>query len=261
MMPGSAIVPPVVRQRLPDLSGTAAKLAIALSGYVNAKTGDAFPSNQTLMRDAGITDWRTFRDARKELAGCGLTWVTGLGARRTTYRWSRVSVKNAEGVSVKNTESVILGDCKKPSGGICNLTPQVTVNREQPISRDASHAGAKAKRRASTKATGPNVWGWWVDANRDAGQPDPVRIGPDLKAGQALGKLVASEELTETEVRECMTLYLGDTDAWLARQGHALRHLAGRLNAYRNRAREQDPPPLDADLVDEIETRAEKGQR
>ncbi|MGO8705033.1 MAG: hypothetical protein ACLQVA_14565 [Candidatus Brocadiia bacterium] len=252
MMPGSAIVPPLVRQRLPDLSGTAAKLAIALSGYVNGKTGDAFPSNKLLMRDAGITSWETFRHARKELAGCGLTWTAGKGDRLTVYRWN--------GVSPKIGESPIFGVSESPEIGVSDLTVQVTAQQEQPTSRHASHAGAKAKRGASGKTPGPPVWGWWVDANREAG-PDPLRIGPDLGAARELGKAVTRGELTESELRGCLTLYLADDDAWLVKQGHALRHLAGRIGAYRAGAKELDAPPLDPALVDRIEAEAAEQER
>ena len=253
MMPGSAIVPPLVRQRLPDLSGTAAKLAIALSGYVNGKTGDAFPSNKTLMENAGITSWRTFRHARKELAGCGLTWKAGNGKALTTYRWN--------GVSAKNAESSISTVCNVPQITDCNLKQQVTVNEEHPPPRETARAGAKAKRRASTKTPGPPVWGWWVDANREAGQPDPVGIGPDLGAARELGKAIARGEMTETELRGCMALYLADDDTWLAKQGHALRLLAGRIGAYRARAKELEPPPMDPAEIDRIEADAAEAER
>ena len=56
-----------------------------------------------------------------------------------------------------------------------------------------------------------------------------------------------------------MELYLGDQDAWLMKQGHALRHLSGRIGAYRNRIANEDPPPLDPALVDQIEAHATNG--
>ena len=180
MMPGSAIVPPLVRQRLPDLSGTAAKLAIALSGYVNGKTGDAFPSNKLLMRDAGITSWETFRHARKELAGCGLTWTAGKGDRLTVYRWN--------GVSPKIGESPIFGVSESPEIGDSDLTVQVTAQQEQPTSRHASHAGAKAKR-APGRRRGRTVCGAFGSARTETPGTGPLRIGPDLGAARELGRL------------------------------------------------------------------------
>ena len=80
---------------------------------------------------------------------------------------------------------------------------------------------------------GPPVWKWWVDANRTAGQPDPLSVGPDLGAGRELGKLVASGSITEAALRHCMALYLADDDGFLLKKGHALRFLSGQLNGYR----------------------------
>lgn len=249
MIPGSAIVPPSVRHRLPNLSGTAAKLAIALAGYVNAKTGDAWPSNKRLMADAGITSWETFRHARKELAGCGLNWTAGKGDKLTTYRWN--------GVSPKIGESPIFGVSESPEIGLSDLAEQVTAQQEQPTS---GASRPKAKRRASTKTPGPNVWAWWIAAHRDAGHGDPLTVGPDTKAGKELGKLIVSGQITEADMRGCMALYLADDDAWLGKQGHALRLLAGRIGAYRARAKDLEPPPMDPAEVERIEADAAEGE-
>ena len=100
------------------------------------------------------------------------------------------------------------------------------------------------------------VWQWWVVAHRNLNRPDPVRIGPDLGAATALSKLVTSGDLSAGELQDCMALYLGDTDPFLERNGHGLRFLGGRLNAYRKVLKDAEPPPLDPDFIDQIEADA-----
>ncbi len=251
-MPGSAIVPPLVRQRLPDLSGTAAKLAIALSGYVNGKTGDAFPSNKTLMANAGITSWRTFRDARKELAGCGLTWKAGKGKALTTYRWN--------GVSAKNAESSISTVCNVPQIADCNLKQQVTVDEEHPTSRETSRGGAKSER-ASTKTRGPNVCAWFADAGKAAGRK--ITITPKV-AGQCkgLGRLVTDGQISEVELKDCMAQFFQDADPFLAKEaGYTIGVFTSRLDKYRQAFADMEPPPMDPAEIDRIEADAAEADR
>jgi hypothetical protein len=101
---------------------------------------------------------------------------------------------------------------------------------------------------------------WWIAANREAGRDAPVVDGPLTGAAKNLGKLITSGQVTGEELRRCMAMYLADDTPFLVDNGHALRFLnGGRIDAYRNRAREQDPPPLDADLVDQIEAHAANG--
>ncbi|MBM4038884.1 MAG: helix-turn-helix domain-containing protein [Planctomycetes bacterium] len=70
---GFSRVPASVCQALPELSGSAAKLAIALCRYADGD-GRCHPSVRTLMSDTGIKDTRTFNRARGELARVGLRW-------------------------------------------------------------------------------------------------------------------------------------------------------------------------------------------
>ena len=68
-----------------------------------------------------------------------------------------------------------------------------------------------------------------MDANRAAGRQDPTPTGPDTRIAQQLGRLMPAEDL-----RRVMDAYLADRDAFVVKQGHALRLLPGRVDAYRN---------------------------
>lgn len=100
--------------------------------------------------------------------------------------------------------------------------------------------GAMSKRRGGRKVAtgskaapagnnGGKVWAAWVDANRAAGNPDPIPAGPDTQAAKLLAK-----SLDADEVEDVLDAYLADPDPWLADKGHALRHLAGKVGKYRN---------------------------
>ena len=81
MQPGSAVIPPVVVQAAPQLSGAAVRLALALGKFMNGQ-GECWPAYRTLMGVAGIRDQRTFSRARRELADrCGLVWFGGRPGR------------------------------------------------------------------------------------------------------------------------------------------------------------------------------------
>jgi hypothetical protein len=76
-----------------------------------------------------------------------------------------------------------------------------------------------------------NAWGLWVDANRELGRSDPIPAGPDTKAGKELAKTLNDDDLKHVYNR-----YLQDNDAFLIKNGHALRHIGGRVNKYLNQA-------------------------
>ena len=98
---------------------------------------------------------------------------------------------------------------------------------------------------------------WWIAANLEAGRDAPVVDGALAGAAKNLGKLVTSGQITAEELRSCMASYLSDQSRFLVDNGHALRFLnGGRIDAYRNRAREEDPPPLDPAFVDQMEAHA-----
>ncbi len=81
--------------------------------------------------------------------------------------------------------------------------------------------------------------------------PEPVRAGADLKAGKELAKLIPDP----ADLRRILAAYLADADYFLTKQGHALRLLPGRINAYL----EADPAekPHSPEFVADVEAMEE----
>ena len=132
------------------------------------------------------------------------------------------------------------------------MTVNGTGNVPKNVPTDKTCA-RKPKRPASTKANaGPPVWGWCVDAHREAGLPDPTPDGQNTAAGKALGKLILSQHLTEAELKDCLALYLADDGKFLSDNGHALSLLPKRLDAYRQKFAESEPPPLSPEAYAEL---------
>ena len=169
---------------------------------------------------------------------------------------SSSSSSSSSSSRLKKREREVVGSSTDPARARPPIDEQQAASRPS-LSTDASHTGARKPKRASTKKPGPDVWGWWVDANRDAGQPDPVKIGPDLGAARELGKLVASGQIHADDLRQFMAAFLADDDGFLAKQGHPLRLLTGRLNGYRQCKAASEPPPLDPAYVERMERDAE----
>ena len=95
-----------------------------------------------------------------------------------------------------------------------------------------------------------------MDAHREAGLPDPTPDGQNTAAGKALGKLILFQHLTEAELKDCLALYLADEDRFLVSNGHALSLLPKRLDAYRQKFADSEPPPLDPAYIEQLEADA-----
>jgi hypothetical protein len=88
------------------------------------------------------------------------------------------------------------------------------------------------KPRAETSPSGKksNGWACWIDACRECGRPDPVPVGADTKASAEMAQFFKEDRAVMLRV---FKRYLADPDPFLIKQGHALRLLPGRVNAYR----------------------------
>lgn len=129
--------------------------------------------------------------------------------------------------SAEATRTIDPGDFSKAVRKEGELFP--TAEPESSPKRKAISKTAKRK---------PNAWGTWVDCNRATGRRDPTPTGPDRRASKELGRLVPDLG----ELGRIFEAYLRDGDPWLARQGHALRHLPGRIDAYRNGRQFEETP-------------------
>ena len=114
------------------------------------------------------------------------------------------------------------GKQKGPGSGQLNLPGLEDLGKK-------STRGRKSKSEVPKKINGGVVWAAWVNLHRRLGKADPARIPPDQKAGKTLAEVFTNE----AEMESCLRQYRQDPDSYLAKQGHALRHLPGRVNAYR----------------------------
>lgn len=97
MKTGSSIIPPAVVAAIPDLSGSAVRLAVVLGKYTD-QDGRCYPRTDTLMKDAGIKNWNTFSRARTELKSHGLLdWHQRSRRRSIEYSWTTPVPSASEG--------------------------------------------------------------------------------------------------------------------------------------------------------------------
>lgn len=88
---------------------------------------------------------------------------------------------------------------------------------------------AKVEKPAAKKVNG---WAIWVDINRARNRADPIPTGADTKAAKTLVSHIKDLQT----IKDVMGLFLDDDDQYLQRNGHALRLISGRVNAYINQA-------------------------
>lgn len=138
---------------------------------------------------------------------------------------------------------------------------------ESPRTPGASES-VTPKRKKPTEPNRPNAWKLWVDLHDERHQPRPAALGPDTKAGKELAAALTDE----AELRYTLSAFLNDSDVFLERNGHALRHLPGRLQAYRvayqkaqrreaaEEAREREEAELAAKLANQTPAERAEGE-
>jgi hypothetical protein len=134
--------------------------------------------------------------------------------------------------------------------------------------------GGQPSTQPREKADGQQIWACWVDANRAAGRPDPVREGPNLASAKALAKLVDGlppPGFTMERMKKALAFYLAfKDDPFIVKQGHPLRllKLTQLLNApavppqerpRRRGGRAEGPEPLGDALDSVVGVRDDKG--
>ncbi|GEM_PF-3000373 len=127
MKSGTSIIPPAVVAALPKLPHSALKLAAVIGKYANQQ-GECWPAVRTLMKDAGIGDWRTFQAARKSLKVYGLTWKTGTGRQSCRYKWTSVAPVTSTGTKDGVVSGITTGAKKNKK----SVAP-VTITDDAPV--------------------------------------------------------------------------------------------------------------------------------
>lgn len=221
------ILPAAVFDALPQLTGSAVKVAVVLSRYAN-KAWVCRPAVATIAKDGGLSR-RAVQVAFGELVAAQLLEIDhgGRGAKHAnTYRLrakqsAPLVAKGEAGCALKGAET----DTIRAKQGAPELSMELETTPA--LSRSSKKRNDADSKKAEPKK--PNVWGEWIDSCRAAGRSDPLAVGPDLKAAKTIGAAIPDPH----ERKKIMSSYLRDSDGWLAKQGHPLRLLPGRAGAYR----------------------------
>lgn len=230
-----------------------AKILYGRLVFYAGNDGEAFPKQEKLAEDLNTSE-RQIRRATKELINAELLKTEPrpkkLNAYRYVFIWRELEEFTGQNVrKMKDKlpdETSASRDGKNGTNGpqepdeTSSSTGQnvrsllLKEDLKEDI-KDSSPIPAKRVKKvkpSSSLKNKPNVWRWWVEVNREAGRPDPTALGPDTKAGKALGGLMSEDEL-----RLIFAAYLKDKDSYLEKQGHALRLLPGRVDAYRQKSK------------------------
>ena len=84
--PRYAYMPAEIIEALPEMSGKACKIAVALAVFMD-KQGKCWPSSRTLMETSGIRRRQSVTAALNELVGLGLLTIKKDQSVRNLYTW------------------------------------------------------------------------------------------------------------------------------------------------------------------------------
>ena len=84
--PRYAYIPAEILEALPEMSGKACKIAVALAVFMN-KQGKCWPSSKTLMETSGIRRRQSVTAALNELVELGLLSIKKEKFARNLYTW------------------------------------------------------------------------------------------------------------------------------------------------------------------------------
>jgi hypothetical protein len=129
---------------------------------------------------------------------------------------------------------------------------ELQVQTEQELSRNAK-PGTQGVLFDGIEDRDKNPWATWMRAARASGLSEPVRAGPDLRAAHVLARLIPDRK----RLYRMMLLYAQDEDRYVAAQGHPLRLMQTRVNAYIQAADQQDKA---LDRAEEIAAVAQSGE-
>lgn len=214
---------------------------------IELQPGEFWTSQEALMKETGLNR-QQIRGAIHVLSKLDFLTIT------TTKRGTLIKIVNWKSyqasVNDSNQDDNLSATKRQPSD---NHEQEVKKLESSNILLDKTNNNLpspprKARGSVKSKDTKPkqNVWGIWVDANRELGRVDPVRVGPDLGASKQLQSI----GMTDDQLKEIMRHYLLDADNYISGQGHPLRLLAARINKYQQY--EPAPPCRDASSVGDM---------
>jgi len=213
-----------------ELVESRAYAALPLSGQVvlfvlelrmNDDSGEGWPSLDTLQHETGLSR-KSVKKGVRELASRGLIEIEDRGAGspgRPQFVYHRKEIQPGYVVTGLRRNRDTTG--QKPG--------DVVPPNRKGIGKKKSLSAKSDKQPSKVKA-----WSLWIDCNREAGRADPVKVGPDLGAAKSLGALIGESIPSADDLPRIMAAFLADSDPFLLKQGHPLRLLPGRINAYLN---------------------------
>jgi hypothetical protein len=100
------------------------------------------------------------------------------------------------------------------------------------------HGSDEPPEKPAESLTGGAVLTAWIELHRERHLPDPLSLGPDCKAAKTLSALLMKDHREHT-FPAILKAYLDDHDKWLETDGHPLRKLLARVQAYRLKIEKQ----------------------
>lgn len=222
-----AYIPEYVIDKWHAISFPAKAVVVTIASFMGTDNQPCFPSINSLMIRSGIKTRRTVRKAINELVEEKLMSVERQEGKSNLYSWTKPLAIRAGG-----TPNTTGNKC--PTTPYTKCTPKDTnKDTKKDTKKDTTRRDDKKNGRQS-QINGGTVWKWWVGANNSAGRRAPVRNGADLAAAKSLAKQIVAEEIGKEELLSSMTIFLADEDKFLIKNGHGLRFLPGKMNAYLN---------------------------
>lgn len=159
-------------------------------------------------------------------------------ARRTRLKTSNVSTDFIGDVSTVSTLSAC--QPKQTASASASSSDDVLRSKTSLFAEEAPPETAKQGKKKALISQNPAepapkkipAWAIWIDLHRERKMPDPMKSEKDTAASRNLAEYIKDA----VELKAVMAAYLDDSDAWVVKQGHALRHLQGKVAAYRNTA-------------------------
>ena len=246
-------LPERVVKSWPELSPAAKAVAVAIASFMNGEATGCFPGVKSISKVAGYKNGRTTQRAIGELISAGVLTVVRRPGQSNLYSW---------GVSAPPPVPQTTPSDDHPRK-ISTKTPRTTdhpkdtnkdTNKNLPSGDGAAtrKRSKKNSKKSNPRPNGGNVWRWWHGANTSAGRK-LIKTSADTAAAKRLAGMVHEGDFDENQLRECMVAFLADVDPFLLKNGHALRLLPIKLNAYLNK-----PPPPRNPESERLEAEFEK---
>jgi len=187
-------------------------------------------TSQLELSEAWGWDRKRVRKLLRELAAEGTAIVITNKNRKTGG--TRILLTNYERyqADASDHETVQKAAQSSPSNAAGEPPPDSpSIPHQLPTTEEG-----KEEKRISRR---PNGWALWVDACRESGKPDPLRLGKNTAAAK---NILTALNGDAAEFKRVCKLYLADCDSWLVERGHALCFLTSKLEGYRNAAHVND---------------------